>query len=328
MAEKLTAPAFAVSESKHGKKRKTVQEKAINKKYLDKQRNQTRVNIGVAFQRWRELRDLKGLKSDAMMALFLLDSYEKEISTSTPSKSGFTRPPPPVSSIVAESLSDRDDDFSVAGVEELDSSSVQDKNIQQLDASMSSLDLDVISEDEFNNIENSTIDWEDNTWCPDMETESVSSLEEEETKEIDTDYDDSDDEDYMPRICVRTGGALKSHICLDALPTISMEDTVHDTEDNSQDPTIADIHPIPETAKVLVEDDIIGQPASITYHSCLKLLAEYLVLPVNICTAKDTNTNVECGAHKPFEVNIHSRGTAAIVEWVSLNLRYCFDNKF
>lgn len=94
---------------------------------------------------------------------------------------------------------------------------------------------------------------------------------------------------------------------------------MHDAEDNSQDPTIADIHPIPETAKIMVEDDIIGQPASITYHSCLKLLAEYLVLPVNMCTAKDTNTNAECGAHKPFEVNIHSRGTAAIVEWVSLN---------
>ncbi|XP_042602788.1 uncharacterized protein LOC122141038 [Cyprinus carpio] len=184
---------------------------------------------------------------------------------------------------------------------------------------MSSLDLDVISEDELNNIKNSIIEWEDDTWCPDMETKSVSSFEEDETKEIDTDYDDSDDEDYMPHICVRTGGALKTPICLNSLQTISMEDTVHDAEDNSQDPTIADIHPIPETAKIMVEDDIIGQPASITYHSCLKLLAEYLVLPVNMCTAKYTNTNAECGAHKPFEVNIHSGGTAAIVEWICCN---------
>ncbi|XP_059400179.1 uncharacterized protein LOC132131987 [Carassius carassius] len=303
MAEKQQAkfivPAYAVSEGKPDKKRKTVtvQEKAMNKKSLDKQRNKTRINIGVAFQRWRELRELKGLKSDSLMALFLLDSYEKDISTSTPSKSGFTMPPPPVSTTVSESLSDRDDDFSVPGVEELDSSSVQDKNILELDASMSSLDLDVISEDEFNNIKNSI----------------------RQTKEIDTDYDDSDDENYMPHICVRTGGALKTPICLDSLQTISMEDTVHDAENNSQDPTIADIHPIPETAKIMVEDDIIGQPASITYHSCLKLLAEYLVLPVNMCTAKDTNTNAECGAHKPFEVNIHSRGTAAIVEWICCN---------
>lgn len=31
----------------------------------------------------------------------------------------------------------------------------------------------------------------------------MSSFEEDETKEIDTDYDDSDDEDYMAHICVR-----------------------------------------------------------------------------------------------------------------------------
>ncbi|XDV26995.1 hypothetical protein PO909_030597 [Leuciscus waleckii] len=61
---KFTVPAYAVTEGKPGKKRKTS---------LDKQRNKTRVNIGVAFQRWRELRDLKGLKSDSSMALFLLD---------------------------------------------------------------------------------------------------------------------------------------------------------------------------------------------------------------------------------------------------------------
>ncbi|MGL5904534.1 MAG: hypothetical protein ACRCZO_17760 [Cetobacterium sp.] len=63
---KFTVPAYAVSEGKPGKKRKTVtvQEKAMNKKSLDKQRNKTR---------WRELRELKGLKSDSLMALFLLD---------------------------------------------------------------------------------------------------------------------------------------------------------------------------------------------------------------------------------------------------------------
>ena len=69
---KFTVPACAVSEGKPGKKRKTVtvQEKAMNKKSLDKQRDKTRVNIGVAFQLWRELRELKGLKSDSL-ALFL-----------------------------------------------------------------------------------------------------------------------------------------------------------------------------------------------------------------------------------------------------------------
>ncbi|KAL0973462.1 hypothetical protein UPYG_G00204060 [Umbra pygmaea] len=45
-------------------------------------------------------------------------------------------------------------------------------------------------------------------------------------------------------------------------------------------------------------------------------LAEYLVLPVNMCNAKDSHTKVECGAPRPFEVNIKSRGTAAILEWL------------
>ena len=42
---KFTVPAYAVTEGKLGKKRKTVtvQEKAMNKKSLDKQRNKTRV---------------------------------------------------------------------------------------------------------------------------------------------------------------------------------------------------------------------------------------------------------------------------------------------
>ena len=41
---KFTVPAYAVTEGKPGKKRKTVtvQEKAMNKKSLDKQRNKTR----------------------------------------------------------------------------------------------------------------------------------------------------------------------------------------------------------------------------------------------------------------------------------------------
>uniref|UniRef100_A0A3Q3F5V9 Uncharacterized protein n=1 Tax=Labrus bergylta TaxID=56723 RepID=A0A3Q3F5V9_9LABR len=40
---------------------------------LDKARGQTRVNIGTAFPRWRHLKEAKGLQSDAMVALFLLD---------------------------------------------------------------------------------------------------------------------------------------------------------------------------------------------------------------------------------------------------------------
>ncbi len=48
------------------KKRKTEKEKAATKKRLDKARGQTRVSISMAFQWWQELRELKGLKSDAV----------------------------------------------------------------------------------------------------------------------------------------------------------------------------------------------------------------------------------------------------------------------
>uniref|UniRef100_A0A8C6P7Y5 Uncharacterized protein n=1 Tax=Nothobranchius furzeri TaxID=105023 RepID=A0A8C6P7Y5_NOTFU len=46
---------------------------AENKRRLDAERSQTRVNIGVAFQRWRKLRNSQGMKTDSMVALFLLD---------------------------------------------------------------------------------------------------------------------------------------------------------------------------------------------------------------------------------------------------------------
>ncbi|KAK2915819.1 hypothetical protein Q8A67_000193 [Cirrhinus molitorella] len=73
-------------------KRKTVYEKAMTKKRLEQQRAKTRVNIGDAFPRWRQLRESKCLKTDAMVALFLLDSYEKS-TKSTPLSNGFIKAP-------------------------------------------------------------------------------------------------------------------------------------------------------------------------------------------------------------------------------------------
>ncbi|XDV39899.1 hypothetical protein PO909_009075 [Leuciscus waleckii] len=73
----------------------------MTKKRLEHARAQTRVNIGVAFPRWRQLRDSKGLKTDAMVAVFLLECYEKT-ATSTPSVNGFTRPPAEVSIILSD----------------------------------------------------------------------------------------------------------------------------------------------------------------------------------------------------------------------------------
>ncbi|KAJ8254970.1 hypothetical protein GJAV_G00199450, partial [Gymnothorax javanicus] len=54
-------------------RRGSQKKKKAQKKELDKVRDETRVNIGVAFQRWREFLDLEGLKTDAELATFLLD---------------------------------------------------------------------------------------------------------------------------------------------------------------------------------------------------------------------------------------------------------------
>lgn len=95
---------------------------------------------------------------------------------------------------------------------------------------------------------------------------------------------------------------------------------MHDAPDNAPDQAMADMPTFSEEAKVMVEDDIIGHPASIAYHDSLKQLAEYLLLPVSMCSAKDPNRKEECRAPGPFEINIRSRGTAAVIEWVSLYL--------
>ena len=72
MAEKVTqVPTTACTAIR--KKRMTKVGKSWTEKRLDKARGQTRVNISVAFQRWQNLRELKGLKREAEFAIFLLD---------------------------------------------------------------------------------------------------------------------------------------------------------------------------------------------------------------------------------------------------------------
>ncbi|KAK0142690.1 hypothetical protein N1851_019380 [Merluccius polli] len=274
-AEKVDIPALRtkVYTVKQAKKRKTDVEKRESKRESDNGRNKSCVNIGQAYPRWRELRDSIGLMLDSELADLLLD---------------------------------RDDDFSVAGVGELEASP-DDLSLQQLDASMTSLDLntDTIDVEEFNDIKNSIIDWADDTWCPAEETESVSSLQEEETT------DDDSDSDYVPPFCVGTGGALKSRIHLDELPAIRVEDTVHDSSDVGY--THTDVSGSPQAQS---DTEVIGQPASITYHHNLKMLAEYLLLPINMCTAKDPVTSDDCQAPGPFHVWVKSRATAAIIQWI------------
>ncbi|XP_078025873.1 uncharacterized protein LOC144464117 [Epinephelus lanceolatus] len=95
---RLPAPAYS---AKRIKKMKTMEEKRELKKRLNKKRDQTRVYIGKAFSRWRQLRERYGLKSDEEVAMFLLDSYDQHCLTSTTRKRGSTHklPAQPASGI-------------------------------------------------------------------------------------------------------------------------------------------------------------------------------------------------------------------------------------
>lgn len=55
------------------KKRKRTKDISVKKRIYETARSKTRINIGAAFERWRDLRQLKGMKTDAELALFLLN---------------------------------------------------------------------------------------------------------------------------------------------------------------------------------------------------------------------------------------------------------------
>uniref|UniRef100_A0AAV2K9F8 Uncharacterized protein n=1 Tax=Knipowitschia caucasica TaxID=637954 RepID=A0AAV2K9F8_KNICA len=118
----------------------------------------------------------------------------------------------PALSSIAESLSEREEDF----YEVLPIGSDDDgKRIQ----------ADEVDENDVNSLQNSIIDWtEDETWTPSKDTEEVSTSEEE-TREEDSESDDSDT-DYIPTIRIRPGASLAYNI--DELPVATVEDIVYD----------------------------------------------------------------------------------------------------
>ncbi|XP_070404740.1 uncharacterized protein [Nothobranchius furzeri] len=155
------------------------------------------------------------------------------------------------------------------------------------------------------------IESSDDTWSPNREPEVDLSSDEDETIEMDSGTDDSGDEDYTPYTHIRTGVALQKTLQLETLQEINIEDTVHDCNI----PEATDATPVPDKVVVNIPGDIIGQPVSMVYHKCMQQLAEFLLLPVQVCTEKDPQTSEECGASAPFIINISSRGTAMIVKW-------------
>lgn len=70
-----------------------------------------------------------------------------------------------------------------------------------------------------------------------------------------------------------------TNICIESLPTVSMEESVHDAVDPTHDSARND-PPLAEAIKVLAEDYVSRHPTSLVYHDCLKQFAKYLVPPV------------------------------------------------
>ncbi|CAL8310654.1 unnamed protein product [Boreogadus saida] len=235
----------------------------------------------------------------------------------------------------------KEEDFSVHGVEGLDSCSAE-TSLLTIQASVTSADerLGDINEDAFNDITNSIIDYDedeyDPSWHPDMEAQSELLLEEEDTVEEDSNCNDSDDPDYVTLFRVCKGRSLNTGFILEECPSVTMEDTVHDAgDDTDQDDHEEDLsvleqeqetqhlpqkkqrrQPYRSVITVEVEDDIIGKPASIAYHDCLRQLCEFVALPIDSCKGKDPITQKQCQAKGPFEINIKSRVTAAVIEWL------------
>ncbi|KAF4088920.1 hypothetical protein AMELA_G00060220 [Ameiurus melas] len=56
----------------------------------DRARAKTRINLGMAFESWRQLRDLKGLKTNAEMAFFLLESFSNVTSLPAAARADWT----------------------------------------------------------------------------------------------------------------------------------------------------------------------------------------------------------------------------------------------
>ncbi|XP_078107622.1 uncharacterized protein LOC144518665 isoform X1 [Sander vitreus] len=72
-------------------KRNLTNDEKLAKRNESRARDKTRVNIGEAYPTWRQLKDRKGFKTDAELAIFLIERYHADslATTSTPAKHWF-----------------------------------------------------------------------------------------------------------------------------------------------------------------------------------------------------------------------------------------------
>ncbi|XP_061580826.1 uncharacterized protein LOC133446766 [Cololabis saira] len=276
------------------------QEAKKRKRESNKLNARTRINIGPAFTRWRELKDEEGCPTDGDLALLLLDYYQKKEVTSTPHKQHPLQPI--VSSITEESDRDRGE-FQMEGVQMMEKRA-EAEEVCVLEASIHSLSIveeeehqDSPDEDAVNDPRNSYIEmdenWKDPRFCEDG---------------------DSSDEEYAPFLQLHVGGVASKAANIEQLQQISMDETVLDVA--IPDPTDDELTDLPDELKVVHEDELIEKKACISYLDNLKMLTSYLHLPMKACNYPNRITGVKCQGRPPFQVEMNARGTGVVLEWL------------
>ncbi|XP_077371760.1 uncharacterized protein LOC144015549 isoform X2 [Festucalex cinctus] len=204
--------------------------------------------------------------------------------------------PPAVSSI--SSGTDRDVHLSASANPEIE---LLEQSLHEMSIAEEELD-----EEKFNDLRNSIIDWVDDTSAAHPKG---------------SEDQDSSDEDYVPVISLRMGGALKYAQDIDELPIIGIDDSVHDLsgiEEPTDVPEMLPTHFLPDNVKVEKGKDIVDVKAAIVYENCLRQLVDWVKLPFDNCP-KGLSMGERCESSAPFKVVITTRGTAMKVEWMCSN---------
>lgn len=115
----------------------------------------------------------------------------------------------------------------------------------------------------------------------------------------------------------RIEAATESRPKIDELPVILTDLTVHYLPDILTTSSEEEHQPSNEQLKVLCEEDVIGCRAAIIYENSLFQLAKMVDVPVRWCPHSLSPRQL-CQSQPPFECCIQQRGTAFIVEWVTI----------
>ncbi|KAL3996807.1 splicing factor, arginine/serine-rich 4/5/6 [Sarotherodon galilaeus] len=193
-------PLFLItSNTTQQNKRKKV---AYKERAEEGESDEARINIGVAFQRWREIRELKGFKTDAGFATFLLDrSLQRRLAAAKTKQSSLKGPANHTGHICHMRAADFEK-------EELSFSEAEKPSAQ---VSMSSVDH--------------AEDW---VCSPGEDKGDVSTSEDEDR------VSDNKDEDYIPPVYVHAGSASKTKMHSDAPESISKGDASRETAEPTE----------------------------------------------------------------------------------------------